>query len=50
MGGNYVFWCSVHINFNSTSHLKQYLTDAYIIILDLTNPEPIVNSYLPIFS
>ena len=50
MGGNYVFWCSVHINFNSASHLKQYLTDAYIIIPDLTNPEPIFNSYLPIFS
>ena len=46
MEGNY----SDHINFNSASHLKQYLTDTYMIIPDLTNTEPIFNSYLPIFS
>ena len=51
MGGNYVFWCSVHISFNPTSHLNRYLTNTYTIIPYLTNPNqylPIFNCYLPI--
>ena len=50
MGGNYVFWWLVHINFNSASYLNQYLNNTYMIISDLTNPEAIFDCYLPIFS
>ena len=32
MGGIYVFGFSVHISFNPTSYLNQYLTDTYMII------------------
>ena len=29
MRGNYVYWCSIHISFNPTSHLNWYLTNTY---------------------
>ena len=38
MGGIYAFGFSVHISFNPTSYLNQYLTDTYMIIPYLTNP------------
>ena len=29
MRGNYVYWCSIHISFNPTSHLNWYLINTY---------------------
>ena len=44
MGGNYAF-----VKF-SLYYANGYLIDTYMIIPYLTNPKPLYNHYLPIFS